>query len=538
MMGMSGVGAIGAAQSGQIRQTAAAPQEGAVTGTAAAQASTGQQGNAIAQEAKAQLQMPQGAQSTQTGQPAQAQTQTGQGGQAAGTGGQPQQGQASAQPQASSGQSGPQMFFRASTPQGFSMNPGQTMWARVTDQQGGLYTLQMGNFTLQTRTNLPLALGQNIQVALSSSKGGQLQFQLLQTSAFSRMSQADLSSALAQINQPASGRNMQVARGMVEYGIPLTASNFTDMSRALAQLPRPATMTDMAACSFLKMCNMPMTSGNIQAMSNFIAMNPMLGSQLFEMQFQFDRDMKKGRSNLDNEALKAVEEMSDRLNKYVVDPKKHNSENMGKNLKRLANESGIERLDYRGGIKDNEEEWQLMSMMRRIYDAEKGDLLLKRAVTGRLADMARNVEQNLQAHQLINNGKPAGDLAFYYMQIPFRLDNEDVTAEVRIKYYDEEEGRVVDPENTKIEFDVTTERLGELHFKLSVNRGIINLDVGTQFEEVNEFVKEFAPRLQRKLENVGYALGKFRADAVEAFERPPLVQREEFETLERVNAQA
>lgn len=554
MMGMPGMaGAIGSAGAGQTavpRQPVPASPQGGAQGQGQAGEGVPAQGQATQQGAA-----PQTGQQTQQ-MPQQGQTLPQQG---APQGGMPQAGQGTPQGTASMfgspGQTGspafagkpagftqggqtPGTFFQASMPKGFSPPTGQAMWGQVTGRQGGSFTLQFADFSMTAKTNFPLSIGQSIQVMFSQSKGSQVQLQLLQTSPFTKMNEGDLASALTRMNQPADGKNMQVARGMVEFGMALSSKNFTEVTKALSQLPRPMNPTDLAACSFLKSCNLPMTPDNIMTLSNFIARNPMLGSQLFEMQFSFDKDMKKGRSNIDNDMMKAIEELTGKMDKYVLDPKKQNQQQMKKNLRHLAQESGIERLEYRGGIKDNQEEWDLLALTRRVNQMEKEFSTAKAPALAKMQELAKGLEQNLSAQQLINQGKPAGDLAFYYMQIPLRLNGEIVTSEVRIKYFDEEEGRVIDPDNTGIEFDVTTEKLGELHFKLNTVGGVVHLEVGTQLEEVNEFVKRFIPSLQENLRRMGYGIGRFKTDGTVYLDRPQLVRRESFESLERINVQA
>lgn len=519
MTGMAGITGMAGGIPAQGRQVDIQPQQAGTMTTAA---------------------QPSGAQPGGGGIPAQAGGPPGGGvpSQAGGPPAQPGAGQTAFQPQGqATAQTAPQSFFRASAPQGFSMNPGQTMWGTITGRQGGFFTLQMGDYTLNARSNLPLSTGQNIQLTFNGIRGGQVEFQLIKTSPFVRMSDADLSTALNNINVPADAKSVNVAKGMVEFGIPLTSQNFNEVSKALAQLPRPATMTDMAACSLLKDFKMPMTPSNILTMSDFIARNPMLGAQLVELQTHFNKDVKKTKDS-SKEMLNMIEETSESINGLTVNPKQQNTQGMGKNLKRLARESGIERTEYRGGLRDSEDEWELVMLNRRLGKMVATDKTEKGTVLKSALTVVQNMQENLNAHQIINRGKPGSELAYYFIQIPLKLDNELVTVEARIKYYDEEEGRVVDPEDTRIEFDVTTERLGELHFDLKVKSGMINLDVGSQNEETLDFMEKFLPTLQENLLKTGYALKNFRNKSLEDFNRPPLVKRENFETLEKVNVQA
>ncbi len=514
MTGMAGVTGIAGGVPTQGRQMdVQLPQQAAPTATTA---------------------QPSGAQPGAGGAPAQASTTPGGGAPAQ----QPGAGQTAFQPQGqATAQTAPQPFFRASVPQGFSMNPGQTMWGTITGRQGGFFTLQMGDYTLNARSNLPLSTGQNIQLTFNGIKGGQIELQLIKTSPFTRMSEADLSTALNNINVPADAKSVNIAKGMVEFGIPLTSQNFGEVSKALAQLPRPATMTDMAACSLLKDFNVPLTPNNIMTMSDFIARNPMLGAQLVELQTHFNKDVKKSKDS-SKEMLSMIEETKESINGLTVSPKQQSPQGMGKNLKRLARESGIERTEYRGGMRDSEDEWELVALNRRLGKMVSTDKTEKGTVLRSALTVVGNMQENFNAHQIINRGKPGSELAYYFIQIPLKLDNELVTVEARIKYYDEEEGRVVDPEDTRIEFDVTTERLGELHFDLKVKNGMINLDVGSQNEETLDFMEKFLPTLQENLLKTGYALKNFRNKPLEDFSRPPLVRRENFETLEKVNVQA
>ncbi|MCE1247649.1 MAG: hypothetical protein LWY06_13485 [Firmicutes bacterium] len=546
MMGMSGmtsgVSSVGAAPAaGVTRQTT---QNGASQAPLPGQPATTGEAGLLRQVMQPGLPA-QAAPSGQAGTPGQTNLpgQPGQGGQAGQTGQTGTQGQtgkpgmAQGQTPATGTDTG-QAFFKVSLPKGFTPAQGQTMWGTVSNRQGGFVTLQFGKFSMMAQTNMPLAEGQRIQVAFRGINGGQAELSLLKTAMFSRMSESDIAHTLSQMNVPPDGKNMTVAKGMLEFGIALNPRNFGEITKALAQLPAAPTMTDMASCSFLRMCNIPLTAGNVMIISRFIAHNPMLGAQLFELQAAYDKDLKKGKSNISNELMQHLEELPGVLGNYMVDPSKQNKQKMQKNIENLARDSGIERTEYRGGSRDNEDEWELLALTRKIQQADPEALGERGTTLRRVVEIVERMEHNLQAQQLINTGKPGGEMAYYYLQVPVRLDNETVTAEVRVKYYDEEDGRVVDPDDTRIEFDVTTDRLGVMHFTLNVSNGVIDLDVGSCRDEITTFVDRFIPALKYNLTKIGYAIGRFRSMTLDQIERPSLVKRESLETIERVNVQA
>lgn len=462
---------------------------------------------------------------------------------------QPAQGQALARP----------VPFQASAPKGFTMAAGQSMWGTVADSKGGSITLQMGGGTLTTQARLPLTPGQSVLIACTTpAQGGKIGLQLLQTAVFSKVSRAELGQSLMKMNMPVNETTLNVAREMVEYRVPLTPRNVREFTRVMAELPGPPAPSNMAAAGFLKLANLPMTPANVTLLSNFIAQHPLLGSQLFEMK-KGPADPEGSDREARNREMELLEEIAKTAGGYVVDPGRHNPRKLKKNLKKLAQEEGIEGITHGFGGDGMEEGWELMSLIRRLKgepgeageqpppDEPPGKNHLKEAAlhetVGPAGDeikkamvLLKAVEENLQAQNLINSGRPQSDLAFYYMQVPMKLgEDEDTTAELRISYYEEDESKVIDPENTSIQFDVSTENLGELHLLLRIERGRADLDIGTTLEGLDEFIERFTPILRKSMGEMGYTPGTIQAFLQEEEGPRPLIQKESFETLERLD---
>ncbi|MFP4497944.1 MAG: flagellar hook-length control protein FliK, partial [Vulcanimicrobiota bacterium] len=368
--------------------------------------------------------------------------------------------------------------------------------------------------------------------------GNQVSLQLLKTLTFARVSQSDLSQALTSMKLPVNEKSMAIAKGLVEFQLPLTPKNVQDFTRLMSSLPRPMTPTDMAAASFLKMARLPMTPANVKLLSSFIAKHPMLGEQLFSIQKDPGAEATTKETS-DREVM--LEDIRGNLRNYIVDPRKQQREAMAKNLRNLAGEEGIEKLEYNGfGGSDLEDSWQLMKLTRQLQNLPLEGLSREEAANRQKAlGLLKEMGENLGAHQLINRGKIVeSDLAFYYFQVPFKLNDEETTVEIRIKYHNEEDEKVVDPENTHIEFDVTTENLGDMHVDLKVRNAVVSLEINNWSGELAEFMERFIPSLRQNIKNMGYKPGLFKTGVLDEMQRRGLISKLDMDSMEKIDVQA
>jgi hypothetical protein len=440
-------------------------------------------------------------------------------------------------PSTGTGQNNPQLMT-ANLPKGVTLSPGQALLGQVIAKNGNLLDIQFGRFTLSTNTNLPFAPGQRIQVMFTGQQeGNKVELQYIKSFDFVRISNNDLTQALTEMKIPVTDKSLNIARGMVEFGVPLTAKNVAEFTRVLSSLPRPATPVDMTAASFLKMSNLPLTPGNVMTLSNFIIQNPMIGAEIFEMARIPGMKGKSTKTKVDEKNQEVIEEIKNTLNRYIVEPKKQGKQEMMKNLKNLAREEGVEGIKHGFGGKNMEEGWELMRLLKKVQDTPFEQLTgIEKENMIKMRDMAGKIEQNLIAHTLINTGKPEVEmLPFYFLQIPVRLEEDETTAEVRVEFYEDGNGnKVVDSENTHIEFDVNTENLGEIHVDLRIIKGNVNMEIGTKKEGMEEFIQQFTPILKKNLDEIGYFTENIITGFYERM-RKPLIEKEIFEKMEKVD---
>lgn len=422
-------------------------------------------------------------------------------------------------------------------------NPGTVVHGQVTGQdKGGAYFLRLGEHTLQAESRVPLTVGQSVQFKVQGQNQGQVMLQLVKTP-FTKMSTADLSQTLTALKMPASESNVALARTMVEHNIPLTKENFSFMQQVLAQPASPGANGQppsmparVAATHYLQSSGLPVNPQNVSVMANFLASNPQLGVQMFALNNEFRRLSRAGKGD-GAAAVELMTGVQGALGEFILEPKRRTNasgkQSPSKRLMDMARQTGIEtHLGVGGG---SEDEWDLVAMLRELRGRCERE---GKEDYGRLAALLKGVEENLEAHKLINQAKTESNLGYYYLQVPMRLEDGDV-AEVWVRYHTEDDGtKVVDPEDTRIEFLVTTEHMGELYFTLELRQGVIHIDLGTPSEEVREFAARYLPALADRVSQLGWAPGRVGATYRPFTGRRRLVEHTDFEELERCNVQA
>lgn len=356
---------------------------------------------------------------------------------------------------------------------------------------------------------------------------------LIRAEAFSQMTEGDLASTLTGMKLPVNKENVALARGMLENGLTLNSETFREMNETLTQLPSRLP-SDMQSASFLKLSSLPMTTHNVTLLSNFITTHPLIGAQLFEVQFEF-RKISGAKEKVSKEMMDMLSKVPGLLGEYILDGKNNTKKKNSQSFQNMATQVGIEKLPP-GWWQDDEMDLMKMLIAMRSKLGQEG-MDEEESVIQKLIKLLAQIEENITAQQLINTARKNDETAFYYMQVPMRLDGRETTAELRIYYTtDYQENKSIEDDNTTIEFLLSTEHLGSLHFHLEINHGIINMDVGTMNEEVRAFVEKYLPALQENITHLAYTPGRAKSYVMtESQCTPQLIEVQEFEKLERVN---
>ncbi len=429
----------------------------------------------------------------------------------------------------------PQLTTRL--PEGSRFTPGSTVHGQVAAKTEGGFMLRLGEHTVKAKTNLPLQVGEQVQFRVQGEEAGQLHLQVV-TTPFNKLATTDLANTLSSLKLPVNEGTMELAKTMVEHGIPLTKENMETMLKATklpseAGKPLPPLPARVAAVHFLQQNNLPVTPQNVATLSQFMAANPQIGQQMFAL----NEGLRKLASSGDSRAMDllkdipGVGELMGEMSgaKKGAAPKPPSTPS--KKLFNMAKQTGIETHYMPFG--SSEDPHDLLAELRQFRAELEGQ-----AGSEELLAMIQGVEENLAAQQLINQAHPEDFLGFYYLQVPMLLDDGD-TAEIWIKYYNEEDGsRTVDPNDTQVEFLVTTEHMGELSFTLKLKNGTCSVELGTPSEAVRRFAARYLPVLGERLNQLGWVAGDMEAVYRPHKGKRELVERTDFDQLESCNVQA
>jgi len=354
---------------------------------------------------------------------------------------------------------------------------------------------------------------------------------LPRSTTFARMSEADVAQHLENLKLPVSRENLALARRMMECSLPLTAPEFQSLKKALAALPR-ATPEDLTSAAFLKYSGLPLTGENITTLASFIRNQPMVGSQILELQQAFRELVKKEAAGLPPETLKTLDRIRALLTGYVLDPGLESRRELAESLFKMAGRNRVEKSPSGNA----EEEPSLASLQEQLG---KGADLKEGTSLAAIFRLLGEVGKNLSAQGLINQARDGDDPGFFYFQVPLRLDEDGKTGEIRIRYRREsEESRRVDPEDAKVEFEVNTEHLGNLTFAIEMKHRRIHVRAGVEDQEKKDFIENRLAALKSRLEDLGYEIGLLVCLVNPAPQHMACIPVKAFEYMERINVTA
>lgn len=424
-------------------------------------------------------------------------------------------------------------------------SPGAKIHGKVVGQENGQFMLRLGDMMMKADSRVNLRVGESVQFQVQGENKGQVHLKLV-SSPFEKMSMNDLGQTLTNLKVPMDEKTMSLAKTMVEQKIPLTKENLAELKTSLAQTapkneaanaaPLP---TRVAATSFLQNGQVPVTPQNVGSLSTFLATNPQIGQQMASLNTEFKKLNEIGHraSKELNDMIGQVQSGMGRLS--VGDPPKMGAKKepgSGKGLNAMAQQAGMQQQSTNmgpGGFGGGEE-WDLPAMLRRMRERAAAEGV----ASEELLALMEGLEQNIEAQRVINAAKPEHMIGYYYLQLPIAIEGFR-HAEVWVQYTEEGNGRrKIDTEDSRIEFLVVTEEMGELHFVVDIQEGKASVDVGTPSHEVRQFVARYLPALAEQVQALGWDIGRFRSHFRPHSGKRELMESVNFEDLERCNIHA
>jgi hypothetical protein len=430
-------------------------------------------------------------------------------------------------------------------PQAAMFQPGSTIHGKVAAQENGQFMLRLGDMMMKADSRVPLKVGDPVAFQVQGENKGQVHLKLV-TTPFEKMSMNDLSQTMTSLKMPMDEKSMTLAKTMVELKIPLTKENLSELKTSLAETA-PQTNTGntapltnrVAATSFLQNGQVPVTPQNVGALSNFMATNPQIGQQMMSLNTEFKK-MTEISHKVSKELNEMISQVQAGMGKMTVgDPGPATAKKeagSGKSMNALAQQAGMQQTSTNmgpGGFGGGEE-WDFPAMLRRMRERAGAEGV----ASEELLALMEGLEQNIEAQRLINAAKPESMIGYYYLQLPLNIEGFK-HAEVWVQYTEEGNGRrKVDAEETRIEFFVMTDDMGELHFVVDIKDGRVSVDLGTPSHEVRQFACRYLPALAERVRGLGWETGRFRSHFRPHAGQRELVEHTDFEDLERCNIHA
>lgn len=381
-----------------------------------------------------------------------------------------------------------------------------------------------------THTNTQVHTPANVGRFFSSRNSVNTGAAMLRASSFTPMQEEALTTSLSTMKMPLTKENVTLAKAMVQTGVPLTKENMASLKTSLASLPNGGTAGDMKAASFLKSASLPQTPQNITTLSNFISVNPHIGACVFAFNGEL-RKLCDGKGKFNSsDKMKIISKTSSKLGEMMMEAGADIRQN-ARAFRKNAGNSGMNLPSFMMGNRDEELD-SLMLELRKMLFSDK-----KSSVSEGLKKSFLELEDSISAQRLINSGKREGLENFFYMQIPLVIDDQNFTAEFKIFYTTDYEGRkIVDPENFEFELAVPTRYMDEVRFKGSVVSGVINITAGFASPEICMFAERFMPALMERLENnIGFVQGDWNIFEYLAEESNMAVSSDDFGVVESVD---
>jgi hypothetical protein len=423
--------------------------------------------------------------------------------------------------------------------------PGATIHGKVAGQQeNGQFLLRLGDLMMKADARVPLKVGDAVSFQVQGENKGQLHLKLVSTP-FEKMSMNDLSQTMTSLKMPMDEKSMSLAKTMVELKIPLTKENLSELQTSLAQT---APKTDaanqaplanrVAATSLLQNGQVPVTPQNVTNLSNFMATNPQIGQQMLSLNTEFKK-LNEFSNKMSKELTEMIGQVQAGMGKMTVGPPGKagaKSDVGGKTMSALAQQAGMQEKGTNmgpGGFGGGEE-WDFPAMLRKMRERAGAEGV----ASEELLALLEGLEQNIEAQRLINSIRPESMIGYYYMQLPINFEGFR-HAEVWVQYTEDGEGRrQVESENTRIEFFVLTDGMGELHFVADIKDGKVSVDLGTPSQEVRQFAARYLPALAERIRGLGWETGRFRSHFRPHTGKRELVEFTDFGDLERCNIHA
>jgi len=122
--------------------------------------------------------------------------------------------------------------------------------------------------TIEAMTEVPVQPGQQLYLKVDDFRDGKTFLKVVTPQAMEVIENANLSANLLDMGMPAKEENIAMARKLLEYNMPVTASNLNEMAKGV-KLLGSATPRSLEIVAFVMSRNLPVDAATLKALEQY-----------------------------------------------------------------------------------------------------------------------------------------------------------------------------------------------------------------------------------------------------------------------------
>lgn len=396
-----------------------------------------------------------------------------------------------------------------SDPGPLQLSVGQILRAEVLSRKGDELVISLMGRRLFARTDLPLSVGDQIRISVTSLGKDGLFLKIL-SEAPGQMKPA------SEIQTPYNFEIRNDIRNLVvdtaqKMGLRISDASTSRITNFLTD--NPVKMNE-SVCKLLvttESLGLPLTRETLDSLELFLMNNYKISADISMLSQTFN-EIKESLSTSDKNA---VESLLKQIMRLTVDPQK--TTDFKEALDRLGlrfEESIASSISEKGQASVPRQDLKslLLELLAKIDNlrVSHDDQTIKHSLRECVQNLIRGqTAQQLLARSFLIAKRISQESIF--LQLPIFDGQKMRTAQLKVTKDPQSKSRKIDPDNATLLFLLETANMGDVEVQLSVVNGHLECQVGVERDQVRTFLAGKVEELRKGLASTGYSVGRISA---------------------------
>jgi hypothetical protein len=421
-----------------------------------------------------------------------------------------------------------------------SFRIGEMLFGRISDVIEGCVVLSICGESYLAKTTLLFHPGESVRLRVEEKKKGKVVLKLIERKPGGQSSIAggkEIKQALADMGIPASGRNVELARALSAYGLPLNKSGMQYLADNVSAIEDELLSPEEKArvCLLLRTINLPVNAQTASIVKLLFTDHVALADHVRELGKDIEALMGAEDTSLQGALGDLMSSGKEDLLRIFVDMPK--AEGIPKQIKSFIELFAYERRFTSSLLDDNQAGQMLQNNLkaRLLFLADSLEQARAQSVPEKAVnpDVDRLIEhlglftRTLSSLQLLNCSSIDTANGFIYLPVPIRLGDECATAEIRIfDFPNRAKKKGIDAANLKIAFLLSTTNLGRIKILLNVVNRHVDCRIDPENEKTRNVLVKHLPGLKQRFLDMGYPIESVHFGSFQETERSRLLAEE------------